>query len=256
MSEDVSDPKEEYSKTVKSIENLSALLRVTVEVKRRVYLEREIARLKNYAEQLDASFEMESEEAEETSAKHAPPRAESITPILDSIRSRFRERSEVRATMYKDIKDIASYVLYFEEEFLQLFDRKRIDLDHLNAMELETFYNLFSNLKRQLEIFVHETESMYEEKGAKTLKKIKAKQALYVDIFKFFKKVDIFAQDMVADIEGDQKHCYNGNAIIAFTQHERGLSLYGKSVRAGLMKVDEFAREVMSYLDLPSFKKA
>ena len=258
MSDDVSDPREELDRAVKSISTLSAMLKVTVETKQRRYLEKEIERLQLFREQLLSSFELSPDDDPEGAAQKpsSPVEAGPRFPTLESIGDRFKGYPELTKAKDPEMRKIAAYLLFFEIEYLPLYDKKKLDLDHLNGLELETFYDLFIQIKRRLEIFTTETEVIYEEKGLKQLKRLKAKQTLLTEIFKFFRKIDDFSLEIIADIEGDQVHCFNGNSKVRFGQFEQSLQLFGKSVRASLLTVHAFTEEIMSFIDLPSFKRS
>lgn len=259
MNDEVSDPKEEYLRTTKSIETLSRLVQLTSETKRKKYLQDEIERLTSYREQLLESFDIDTNEIEleETLALE-----DSIVedggeqyPVLLSIRERFAERARESGVKDPEIRNVLIYTLFFEEEYFPILDKKKLDLDHLTGLELETFFNLFNELKRRLEIFSSETEVIYEEQGAKTLKKLKAKQVLLVEVYKFFKRVRSFCTELIADIEGPEKLCFNGNASLRFTPHEMHLALSGSTVKEGLQTIRAMCEEVIDYLDIPSFKQ-
>lgn len=257
MSDDLSDPRDEYEKTKKSIERLSTLARMTDSSERKAEIDREIDRLETYRERLEESFDFT---AEDEAVKAEPGGVDgageaSNYPVLESFRARYTNREELKWTKNPEIKDIGSYALFFEDEYLRLFDKRMLDLDHLSSRELETVYNLFGSLKRRIEIYARETEGIYEAQGADTLKKIKAKQVLFLEVFKFFKRIDGFTVELISDIEGQHHLCFNGNEKITFGPHERNRALSGKTVYAGLLAVHEFSRELMRYLDIPNFKK-
>lgn len=259
MNDEVSDPKEEYLRTTKSIETLSRLVQLTSETKRKRYLQDEIDRLTSYRAQLLESFDIDTNEIEleETLALE-----DSLVedggeqyPVLLSIRERFAESAKEHGVKDPEIRNVLIYTLFFEEEYFPILDKKRLDLDHLTGLELESFFNLFNELKRRLEIFSSETEVIYEEQGAKTLKKLKAKQVLLVEVYKFFKRVRGFCTELIADIEGPEKLCFNGNAPLRFTPHEMHFALSGSTVKEGLQTIRAMCEEVIDYLDIPSFKQ-
>ncbi len=259
MSDDLSDPREEYERATKSLSTLKAMLRAAGEGKQRRYLEKEIERLTQFRDRLEASFELDPVEgnaAESKASTASPKETGPAYPILESIRSRFKEYPQIVKSSDPEMRDVASYLFFFEEEYLPLFDKRKLDLDHVNGMELDAFYEPFAQIKRRIDIFTTETEAIYDEKGPKTLKKLKAKQGLLVEIYSFFHKLDAFSLRLIEDIEGDQHHCFNGNSKVHFGPHEQRLTLVGKTVRASLLAVDVFARELMEYLDIPSFKKS
>jgi hypothetical protein len=258
MNDDVSDPKEEYLRTTKSIETLSRLVQLTNEAKRKRYLQDEIERLTNYREQLLESFELDTDEIEiEETLSHEDSVMEDggkHYPILFSLRDRFADRADEQGVKDPEIRNVIIYTLFFEEEYFPILDKKKLDLDHLTSLELESFFNLFNELKRHLEIFSSETEVIYQGQGA-TLKKIKAKQVLLVEVYKFFKRVRSFCNELLADIAGPQKICYNGNSRMRFSPHEMALSLSGSTVKQALETIRAFCEEVIDYLDIPSFKQ-
>lgn len=259
MNDDLSDPRQEYERATKSLSTLRAMLKAAGEGKQKRYLEKEIDRLTLFREQLVASFEMDPVEGEGSQADAAaaqPKQTGPAYPILESIRERFKDYPQVAKSSDPEMRDVASYLFFFEEEYLPLYDKRKLDLDHVNGMELDTFYEPFAQIKRRIEIFTTETEAIYVEKGPKTLKRLKTKQGLLVEIFSFFHKLDKFSLSLIADIEGDQAHCFNGNTKVHFGPHEQRLTLVGKTVRASLLAVDAFAREIMDYLDIPTFKKS
>lgn len=259
MNEEVSDPKEEYLRTTKSIETLSRLVQLTSETKRKRYLQDEIERLTSYREQLLESFQLDTNEIElEETLAYEDSVVEdggSQYPILFSIRDRFASVADEQGVRDPEIRNVIIYSLFFEEQYFPILDKKKIDLDHLTGLELESFFNLFNELKRRLEIFTSETEVIYEERGAKTLKKIKAKQILLVEVYKFFKRVRSFCNELLIDIAGPEKLCFNGNTKMRFTPHEMALSLSGSTVKEALETIRGLCEEVIDYLDIPSFKQ-
>ena len=259
MSDDVSDPKEEYLRTTKSIETLSRLIQLSSEAKRRRYLQQEIERLTAYREQLAESFELDIQEielektiADEESAESESPDEH---PILSSIRERYAQRARDMRVRDAEIRNVIIYTFFFEDEYFPILDKKKINLDHLTGLELEAFFNLFNELHRRLEIFATETEVIYDERGAKTLKKLKAKQILLVEVYKFYKRVREFCDALLVDIAGPEKLCFNGNMKIPFTPHEMTLTLSGSTVKRALEQIRAFCHEVIDYLDIPSFKQ-
>lgn len=259
MSDDLSDPKEEYLRTTKSIETLSRLVELTSEARRRRFLQAEITRLVNYRDQLAESFELDIEdiERERDSENERAVRDEGANhyPILHSIRDRYSEHADHLGAKDAEVRNITVYTLFFEDEYFPILDKRKIDIDHLSGLDLEAFFNLFNQLKRRLEIFSTETEVIYEERGAKTLKKIKAKQVLLVEVYKFFKRVRAFCLEMLEDIDGPQKLCFNGDSEIYFTPHEQHLLLVGMTVKEAIVQIADFCSEVIEYLDIPSFNQ-
>jgi len=259
MSDDISDPKEEYLRTTKSIETLSRLVQLSNETKRKRYLQDEIERLTDYRERLAESFELDTREieleksiAEEENASKKKPEE---YPVLNSIRPRYMPKIQDRRIRDGEIRNVTIYTIFFEDEYFPILAKKKLDLDHLTGLELETFFNLFNELNRRLEIFSSETEVIYEEQGVKQLKKLKAKQVILVEVYKFFKRVRDFCEELLSDIDGPEKLCFNGHAKIRFTPHEMHLQLSGSTVKQGLQQISAFCREVIDYLDIPSFKQ-
>lgn len=259
MADDLSDPKEEYLRTTKSIETLSRLVQLTSETRRKRYLQAEIDRLVDYRDQLAESFELDVQdiELERDSANERAVEDEGATqfPILHAIRTPYAEKADERGVKDPEVRNIIIYTLFFEEEYFPIFDKKKLDLDHLTGIELESFFNLFNQLKRRLEIFATETEVIYEERGAKTLKKLKAKQVLLVEVYKFYKRIRAFCGQLLVDIAGPQKLCFNGTAEMEFTPHEQHLMLVGLTVKEALERLSAFCSEVIDYLDIPSFNQ-
>jgi len=249
MSDDLSDPKEEYLRTTKSIETLSRLVQLTSETKRKRYLQDEIERLTAYREQLAESFELDTEEIEQEDVKANGAISEddeaSQYPMLHSIRARYAERAGEQELKDPEIRNVIIYALFFEEEYLPVLDKKKLDLDRVSGLEMESFFNLFNAMKRRLEIFTSETELIYEERGAKTLKKIKAKQVLLVEVYKFFKRIRTFCEELVDDIDGPQNLCFNGNTEMRFAGYENDLTLVGLTVREVLERIAAFCHEVI-----------
>lgn len=259
MSDDISDPREEYLRTTNSIETLSRLAQLTSEAKRRRYLQDEIDRLTVYREQLAESFELDIEEIEQQKAQAGDPsqgeEAADQYPILYSIRNRYTVRAGERELKDPEIRNVIIYVRFFEEEYLPVLDKKKINLDRVSILEMESFFNLFNGLQRRLEIFTSETGVVYEQRGLKALQKIKAKQVLLVEVYKFFKRIRGFCEELLTDIDGPQTLCFNGDTPMWFASYESDLTLVGSTVRETLEKIAAFCHEVIEYLDIPSFKQ-
>ncbi len=253
MSDDVSDPQEEYAKTVKSLETLRRLLEITTDPKRKVYLEAQISRLTLYRERLEGVVEVEPA-APSADAPAAPKR---VLTFLSKISKRYERYDIVVASKDKEIQSVVTYMLFFEDEYLALFDKKRLDLDHMSLQELDGFYNLFNQAKRRMEIFCNETESLYDEAegGGKLLKKLKAKQNLLVEVFRFFKRIERFTGEMIEDIDTTGRRCFNGAGVLAMSATGRRPALNGLTVRTALAQVNSYAREVIDFLDIPDFQR-
>lgn len=257
MSDELSDPTQEYEKTKKNIETLERLLAITAEPKRRSYIDSQLAKLRSFRDRLVSSFDLGSEaDAGDPSAAEKKAQSERPLPFLARIGSRFEEVEMVKASKDPEIRNLANYLLFFEEEYLPLFDKKRLDLDHMSSLELDSFYNVFNQAKRRMEIFCNETEAIYDEKEApRLLQRLKAKQTLLVEVHKLFKRVRTFTLEMIKDIEGEQRRCFNGDATLTLNSSVNKLELTGITVKVALSRISHYAGEIIGYLDIPDFQR-
>lgn len=258
MTDDLSDPQEEFRKAEKNIETLERLLAVTPEPKRRRYLDSELAKLRTFRDRLAASFDLESGGSEGGKEEgKAAKRSERSLPFLSRIGSRYDDNEVVAAAKDPEIQKLALYLIFFEEQYLPLFDKKRLDLDHMSSIELDGFYNAFNQAKRRMEIFCNETEAIYDEReGSKLLQRLKSKQILVVEIHKFFKRIRTFTEEMLEDINGEEpRHCFNGGETLSLDSPARRLELTGVTVKVALTRISHYAAEVIGYLDIPDFQR-
>ncbi len=259
MSEDLGDPREEYKKTRKNMETLERLLALTAEPKRRSYIDAQLSKLRRMRDHLEAAFDLGGlREASDNEAASAQKQARSERPLpfLARIGDRFAESAIVEGSKDPEIKNLANYLLFFEEEYLPLFDKKHLDLDHMSSLELDAFYNAFNQAKRRMDIFCNETEAIYDEKeGPKLLQRLKAKQTVLVEVHKFFKRIRTFTDEMLKDIEGERRRCFNGDAILSLNSQAKKLELTGTTVTVALARIAHYAAEVIGYVDIPDFQR-
>jgi len=259
MSDELSDPTQEYGKTKKNIETLERLLAITADPKRRTYIDSQLSKLRQFRDRLEASFDLGPEAGTgsgDASSAEKKAKSERPLPFLARIGSRFEDDEMVSATKDPEIRNLANYLLFFEQEYLPLFDKKRLDLDHMSSLELDSFYNAFNQAKRRMEIFCNETEAIYDEKeGSKLLQRLKSKQSLLVEVHKFFKRIRTFSSEMVEDIEGERRRCFNGDATLSLNSAASRLELAGITVTVALSRISHYAAEVIGYLDIPDFQK-
>ena len=255
MSDELSDPGQEYEKTRKNIETLERLLALTAEPKRRAYIDSQLVKLRRFRDRLAASFDLGADAGDATAAEKRP-KSERALPFLARIGSRFEDDGVVKASKDPEIRNLAIYLLFFEQEYLPLFDKKRLDLDHMSSLELDSFYNTFNQVKRRMEIFCNETEAIYDEKEApRLLQRLKAKQILLVEVHKFFKRIRTFTSEMNEDIEGERRRCFNGDATLSLNSAAQKLELTGITVEVALARISHYAGEVIGYLDIPDFQR-
>ena len=79
------------------------------------------------------------------------------------------------------------------------------------------------------------------------------KRVLSVNVSRFFKSVFAFSKELLDDLSEKGLICLNGDEILHFDVIEKESYLKGKTVKESLGITQEFASEVLSFIDVPDF---
>ncbi|HUX52525.1 MAG TPA: hypothetical protein VMW73_17180 [Spirochaetia bacterium] len=161
----------------------------------------------------------------------------------------------------RDVLGLMLYLHYFSEEYLGFLSQRKLKLDVKYSMVRDTFYNLFSQIDRSMDTYRKESSRIgegdytkkYEEDILKRL--VEMRQALFIEANKFFRRVRQFADDLLADLEGDPILCQNGDDFLSYSSIDRETELRGVTVQDALGKLYDMANEAVLYLDVPDFQR-
>jgi hypothetical protein len=209
-------------------------------------LEQERLRSGNYFEASDSEAEQEPVDA-------------TAFPRLYRLWKRYSRLVQDTGANVRDVQALALYLQHFDDEFLGLFNERRLKLDVKYSLERDTFYNLFSQLTRKLESYRNEDDRIqageytrqYEEDILKRL--VEMRHALFVEADRFFRQLNRFAADLLDDLGGDAVLCQNGDDVLEYSDLDREKDLRGLSVEQALEQLYELSDEAIAYLDIPDF---
>ncbi|MBA7592831.1 hypothetical protein ES708_35025 [subsurface metagenome] len=80
------------------------------------------------------------------------------------------------------------------------------------------------------------------------------KRNLFLDGDRFFRSLVKFSKDLIEDLQEDGLKCLNGNDVMEFDKLEGNKYLEGVKVKDALVKLGNFCREVVLYLNIPQVR--
>lgn len=180
-------------------------------------------------------------------------------PILRELSRVYADVTERHRNQFRDVRALAIYLQYFDDEFLGLMSERKLRLDVKYSLERDSFYALFTELRRKLEEYAEEAERVksglyspdYEEELMRRL--VEMRHGLFISADKFFGQVNRFAGDLLDDLEQETILCQNGNEKLNYSGIDRETVLRGVTVYEALEKLYDLTDEILNYLDVPHF---
>ncbi|MFP4364316.1 MAG: hypothetical protein ACLFR1_10665 [Spirochaetia bacterium] len=260
MSDYLSNPEEEYKKTLASIKKMKGILEVTKDADRKKRLAKELSGLKKLRIQLETMYDFSHiDEQEEDVSTAYSSNEDSDYPILDSMWDRYAEKFEDEKE--DDLKAILVYLSHFDNEFLSFLSERKLRLDFNHSIERDSFYNSFQQVYKKTTDYQREKRQNIDNSFFKAHemdlrnRKMKMLRMLYLDIAKYFRKVRRFAGDLLENIEQGGGMCLNPDEKIEISEYESIESLRGLTVKEGIQELYSFCDELLGYLNMPDISE-
>lgn len=251
MDENIVNPEEELQKVEDSIKKYQSLYRVTTEAYKQKQIKYKLNELINYRKKLMYLFELK--ERAENSSDEPDEQKSFLDFILDYNNKTFSSDSE--------INEVFNFLDFFDKEFLLIFSEQKLRFDFKYSMERDNFHHHYLELKRDFDDYISEYEriksGLYKQDMALEIKKrsLTVKRNLFVRTHKFLKRLLLFTEDLLDDLNGNQRICLNGREILKFTLDRKRHYLQGVAVHEAIQRMNSFAREFIKYLNIPDVEK-
>ena len=173
--------------------------------------------------------------------------------ILGSITvNKVREGSKDR-----EIDAIASYMIFFEKNYLSILSEYYIKLDFNHSGKRDEFYSKFMEIKKIINEYNYELEVLNREeynsiafyRDKSLVHKIKHRYMLALD--KYFKELKSFLKTLIDDNAEGGIIILNSNDRLILDELERNRKLDGYTVLDTIIELYDFSEEITVFLSLP-----
>lgn len=217
---------------------------------------KELKRLKKYREKLESFHVIDSEELVEPQLQDE---LEDFSYLRNLIEQDKKDEDDPELDLLgKELLRFLLYLNFFEKELLTFLSEKRLKLDFKHSIERDSFYHRFSSISRRLKDFKEDAARIdsFEGTHEKEMRQrsFKKRRNLFLDGDRFFRSLVKFSKDLIEDLQEDGLKCLNGNEVMEFDKLEGNKYLEGVKVRDALVKLGDFCREVVLYLNIPQVK--
>jgi hypothetical protein len=249
-------PEEELKRLNRLIRQFESVFRTTADPLQRERVKRELKRLKNEKRQIESFHEIDPGEVEERLEADEFAGLDFLRQILQRTRTKQKPRDD-DAPEDREQEYISAYLEFFEHEFLPLLSETKLKLDFKHSLERDGFYHRFGNLRRLLLDLNDEGSRMdpyFVEKHAEDLRQrsFKKKRNIAVETDKFFRSLAGFTTDVAEDVGHGGSVCLNAGDTLHFDRRIEGTRyLEGRVVRDALDELNNLAKEIVSFLNVP-----
>ena len=217
---------------------------------------KELKRLKKYREKLESFHVIDSEELVEPQLQDE---LEVFPYLRDLVKQDNRSEDDPELSLLgKELFRFLLYLNFFEKELLTFLSEKRLKLDFKHSIERDSFYHRFGSISHRLKDFKEDAARIdgVEDAHEKEMRhrSFKKKRNLFLDGDRFFRSLVKFSKDLFEDLREDGLKCLNGNEVMEFDKLEGNKYLEGVKVEDALVKLGDFSREVILYLNIPQIK--
>ncbi|MBN1835458.1 MAG: hypothetical protein JW820_06370 [Spirochaetales bacterium] len=252
-------PEEELKRVNRLIRQFESVYRTTSDALQRERVSRELRQLKTQKEQIESFHELDPGGLEEDVQTDELQGLEFLKRIL-AMPQKSREGADSALPEDREQLYLATYLQFFEHEFLPLLSEAKLKLDFKHSLERDGFYHRFGNLRRLFMDLDDEDSRMdpyFVEKHAEDLRQrsFKKKRNLAVEADRFFRSLVRFSGDLVEDIVQGGSVCLNHRDMLHFDRKIEGSRyLEGESVRGALEQLNNLGKEIVSFLNVPQIE--
>lgn len=249
-------PEEELKSINKLIRQFESVYRSSSDPYQLDRVSKELKRLKKYREKLESFHVIDSEELAEPQLQDE---LEDFPYLGDLVEQDTRSEDDAELDLFgKELLRFLLYLIFFEKEFLTFLSEKRLKLDFKHSIERDSFYHRFGSISHRLKDFKEDAARIDSFGGTheKEMRQrsFKKKRNLFLDGDRFFRSLVKFSKDLIEDLQEDGLKCLNGNEVMEFDKLEGNKYLEGVKVEDALVKLGDFCREVVLYLNIPQVK--
>lgn len=252
MSDEFINPEKEIKKLSNAIKQYMLILKTTVDPHQQSRARKKLKELKAYKEKILAAFEVEESKINEEQGEKKIEEDVFIT--------RIKAKYPEKVNYDLEVHELKLYLDFFYTEFLAIFSERKMKLDFKYSLDRDNFHQKFLGVKRHLDDYVQECirikNGIVKKEVELEMKRriIKIKRNLFIEAFKFFKAVQIFAEELTIDLDTQGLKCLNGEEIISFEFAEEKQYLEGYTVKEALEDLLVFTKEVLDFLNIPDFE--
>jgi hypothetical protein len=258
-------PEEEVKGLNKLIRQYETVYRTTPDADQRERVERQLKDLRGYRDKILAVNVINTQELEEA----LPEQDEfAAAPLLRQLVAEnalnpregiipFAAPDAGPTTAQKEMFHLCLYARHFEKEFLPFLAEKQLKLDFKYSLDRDGFYSSYQSLQRRIVSYREENKRLAEGMVSRDMemevrkRAIKLVRLIEADAARFFRALEVFADDLVEDGHGDGVKCTNCDEEISFDSIEGRRALQGRKVADALGDLRDFALEAIAYLNIP-----
>jgi len=249
-------PEQELKNINKLIRQFESVYRSSSDSYQLDRVSKELKRLKKYREKLESFHVIDSEELAEPQLQDE---LADFPYLRDLIEQDNRSEDDPELDLLgKELFRFLLYLKFCEKEFLTFLSEKRLKLDFKHSIERDSFYHRFGSIFRRLQDIQEDASRIDNYQGAHEQemrqRSLKKKRNLSLDGDRFFRSLVKFSKDLSEDLQEDGLKCLNGNEVMEFDKLEGNKYLEGVKVADALVKLGDFCREVVLYLNIPQAK--
>lgn len=247
-------PEEELKRLNRLIRQFESVQKSTTDPLQRDRVSIQLKKLKTYREKVESFHIINKEELIEIDEYDEFQNY----PFLEELVEKEKDIRSEQKYIDREVMHFSLYIYFFEKEFLALLSGTKLKLDFKHSLERDSFYHRFQNMRRQMHDFEDDTSriNQYEGKHEEDMRmrSFKKKRNLVVEADRLFRALNSFAGELIEDIKNDGLKCLNSNDLIQFDKIEGIRYLAGFPVREALVRLNKFAKEVVSFLNVPQIE--
>jgi hypothetical protein len=253
-------PEEELKRLNRVIRQFECVYKTTKDAMQKRRVTDELKKLKSYRDQLESFHELDPEAVEDPSEPDEIAGLVYLRLILASQEGK-RPAKELSQEAYgsQELHHLALYLAFFEKEFLALLSETKLKLDFKHSLERDSFYHRFENLRRLFQDLRDDNSSVDAYLGHKheedmRRRSFKKRRNVVVEADKFLRSLMHFTGALLEEIQTQGSVCLNRDETLHFDRLEGDRYLEGVVVHEALAQLDNFAAEVIGYLNVPQIE--
>ena len=158
-----------------------------------------------------------------------------------------------------ETNEAAGIMKHFEDKYWTIISDQYIQLDFSNSSDRDGLYRQLDGCNRALKTFQQTIEDIEKTKspeysGQLHLMRVRHSRLLLYDIYQFFKNLNFYISNIIANYEAGGNMIMNPTDKIIYEKYEDFHTFEGYTVIDALFQMEKYIKEVLDLLNVPEMK--